>query len=97
MRQIFAAATHDAWDRLHQIACPVMILHGSDDVMIPPANAYLMKERLPHAELHILEGMGHGYNLEAQAEADGLVLDFARRHGAMRAPSSREGTARAVR
>lgn len=97
MRQIAAAAKHDAWDRLHEIGCPVMILHGSNDVMIPPANAHLMKARIAHAELHILDGMGHGYNLEAQPEADALVLDFVRRHGAMHAASSGEGTAHAVR
>lgn len=97
MRQIVAAAKHDAWDRLHEIGCPVMILHGSNDVMIPPANAQLMKAGIAHAELQILNGMGHGYNLEAQQEADALVLDFVRRHGAMHAASSGEGTAHAVR
>jgi pimeloyl-ACP methyl ester carboxylesterase len=79
MRQIVAAAKHDTWSRLHEITCPVMILHGAVDVMIPSANAHLLKQHIPHAELHILEGMGHGYNLEAQDQADALVLDFVRR------------------
>jgi pimeloyl-ACP methyl ester carboxylesterase len=76
MRQIVAAAQHDTWDRLGEIACPVMIIHGSEDVMIPVGNAHMLAERISHAEVHILEGMGHGYNLEAQAIADGLVVDF---------------------
>lgn len=97
MRQIVAAAKHDTWDRLHEIACPVMILHGSNDVMIPPANAYLMKERIAHAELHILEGMGHGYNLEAQTQSDALVLDFVRRCSSIAPPAASERTANAVR
>lgn len=92
MRQIVAAAQHDAWDRLHEIACPVLILHGSHDVMIPPENARLMKDRIPHAELHILDGMGHGYNLEAQVEANALVLDFVRQHGRA-APAERDAHA----
>jgi pimeloyl-ACP methyl ester carboxylesterase len=91
MRQVLAAAKHDTYDRLDQIACPVMIIHGSDDVMIPVRNAHLLKERIRHAELHVLEGMGHGYNLEAQALADPLVLDFLQRH------ARTEGAARAAR
>lgn len=93
VRQIVAAAKHDTWDRLHEVACPVMILHGSSDVIIPPANAHLLKQHISHAELHILEGMGHGYNLEAREQADALVLDFVRRQGA----GAGEKTAHAVR
>jgi len=48
--------------------------------MIPVGNAHLLKERMPHAELHVLAGLGHGYNLEGRAIADELVLGFLRRH-----------------
>ncbi|HEY7801653.1 MAG TPA: alpha/beta hydrolase [Dehalococcoidia bacterium] len=76
IRQVIAAAKHDTYDRLQYVECPVLIIHGSEDVMIPSGNAHLLKRAMPHAELRILEGMGHGYNLEAQAEADALVFDF---------------------
>ena len=89
MRQVIAAAKHDVYDRLHQVECPVMIIHGSNDVMIPPGNAHLLKQHMPHAELHILEGMGHGYNLEAQEQADALVIDFVRRHAGIDERSAR--------
>ncbi|MBI5284395.1 MAG: alpha/beta fold hydrolase [Chloroflexi bacterium] len=92
MRQVIAAAKHNTYDRLHQVTCPAMIIHGSADVMIPPANAHLLKQHIPHAELHILEGMGHGYELEAQEQSDALVIDFAQRHSRMA-----EGSARAAR
>ena len=83
IRQVMAAAKHDAWDRLHQIECPVMIIHGSDDVMIPVGNAELLKKHIPQAELRVLDGMGHGYNLEAQEQADAFVIEFVRRHSAV--------------
>lgn len=76
MRQVIAAAKHDTHDRLQYVECPTLIIHGSDDVMIPVGNAYMLKREMPHAELYILQGMGHGYNLEAQFEADRVVLDF---------------------
>jgi pimeloyl-ACP methyl ester carboxylesterase len=79
LRQVVAAAKHDTMDRLPAVTCPVMVIHGTDDVMIPPENAELLTKLIPHAELHLLDGMGHGYNLEAQEMADALVLDFVRR------------------
>lgn len=91
MRQVLAAARHDTYDRLRAIACPVMIVHGEDDVMIPVGNAHLLKQHIPHAELRVLEGLGHGYNLEGQAIADELVIAFLQRHARV------EGTAGAVR
>jgi pimeloyl-ACP methyl ester carboxylesterase len=97
MRQVIAAAKHDTYDRLDQITCPVMIIHGSEDVMIPPGNAGLLAQHIPHAEVHILEGLGHGYNLEGQAIADALVLDFARRVAAGEAEVHAEGSTSGVR
>jgi len=92
MRQVIAAAKHDTHDRLQYIECPTLILHGSDDVMMPVGNAYLLKRGIPHAELHVLQGMGHGYNLEAQFEADRVVFDFLARCAA--APSQAIDAAR---
>lgn len=80
LRQVIAAAKHDTYDRLEYITCPTLIVHGSDDAMIPVGNAHLLKRGIPHAELAILQGAGHGYSLEAQVEADAIVLDFLRRH-----------------
>ncbi len=97
MRQVVAAARHDTYDRLRHIACPVLILHGSDDAMMPVRNALLLKDGIPHAELQILDGMGHGYNLEAQVAADALVLNFVRRHAVERTAAGTAGIDRAVR
>jgi pimeloyl-ACP methyl ester carboxylesterase len=96
LRQVMAAAKHDTYDRLSEVSCPVLIIHGADDVMLPVRNAELLREGIAHAELHVLPGMGHGYNLEAQEQADALVVEFVRRHGAA-ARRAGEGTAHAVR
>ena len=96
-RQVIAATKHDALDRLDQIACPVMIIHGADDVMIPPGNAGLFAEAIPHAETHILDGLGHGYNLEGQAIADALVLDFVARVVAGEAATKTEEATHGIR
>ena len=59
--QLAAALAHDAYDRLPQIEHPTLIVHGTDDVLIPVENARILQERLPHAETHLHDGAAHLY------------------------------------
>jgi pimeloyl-ACP methyl ester carboxylesterase len=78
--QLRAAARHSTRDRLPDIAAPRLVLHGTDDPLLPVANAYILAERIPGAKPVLFEGARHGYYLEKQAEADAAVLDFLRAH-----------------
>jgi 3-oxoadipate enol-lactonase len=71
---------HDAWAELPRIKNPVLVIHGSEDRVNPTANAQLLVERIPGAELHLVEGARHGYQIECRAEATPVVLDFLARH-----------------
>ena len=51
----------DAYERLPQIKCPVMIVHGEKDVLVPPENASMIKGRIRHAETFMIPGAGHSY------------------------------------
>lgn len=75
-----ASEGHDSWDLLPTISGPTLVIHGSDDRVNPTANAYLLAERIPGAELYIVEGGRHGYDLEFREEASRVVLDFLGRH-----------------
>ena len=75
-----ASEAHEAWDLLPAIAAPTLVIHGSDDRVNPTANAYLLKERIPAAELYIVQGGRHGFFEEFREEASRVVLDFLRRH-----------------
>jgi pimeloyl-ACP methyl ester carboxylesterase len=44
---------------LTRIACPVVVLHGADDGMMPVANAHHTAAIVPGAALHVFEGLGH--------------------------------------
>jgi len=44
---------------LEQIAAPATVWHGRDDLIIPCRHAQWLADRLPHAELHLLDGEGH--------------------------------------
>jgi 3-oxoadipate enol-lactonase len=58
-RTMAGLMTFNAYDRLPQINCPVLIAHGDQDVLIPVENAYILKGRIPRAELYIIPGAGH--------------------------------------
>lgn len=49
----------DAYDRLSQITCPVLIVHGEKDVLMPPGNAAILKQGIPHAEVFMIPEGGH--------------------------------------
>jgi 3-oxoadipate enol-lactonase len=71
-----ASNGHDAWDQLGAIAVPTLVLHGSDDLMVPPANADLLAGRIPNAQVRIIPGGRHAYFEECREVASPLVLDF---------------------
>jgi pimeloyl-ACP methyl ester carboxylesterase len=68
------------YDRLPQIKAPTLIIHGDHDVIIPVENAYILKERIPGSQLHIVSGAGHGYPAQDPAGVHQLITDFFRAH-----------------
>lgn len=79
-RQWEAMQGFDSYDRLPTLRIPTLILHGTEDQAISVENARLLADRIPGAELVLLEGAGHLYHSEQAAAADAAVLDFVRRH-----------------
>lgn len=79
-RQWEAMQGFDGFDRLPLLRVPTLVLHGTEDLAISVENAKLLAERIPGAELVLLEGAGHLYHSEQAAAADAAVLDFVRRH-----------------
>ncbi|HLW69734.1 MAG TPA: alpha/beta hydrolase [Candidatus Binataceae bacterium] len=51
----------DASDRLNQIKCPVLIVHGDKDVLTLPENVPIFQERIPHAEVVMVPNAGHSF------------------------------------
>jgi pimeloyl-ACP methyl ester carboxylesterase len=73
--QMWAGALHDCYDRLNRIAAPTLVVHGSEDRLIPVENGRLLAERIPGARLLELEGTGHLYPTEAP-EVDETIARF---------------------
>jgi len=73
--QLFAAALHNCYGRLDRIRARTLIVHGELDRVIPVANAHLMVERIPEAQLTLLPFAGHMYPTE-EPEVDEAIGAF---------------------
>ncbi|MFF9019757.1 alpha/beta fold hydrolase [Streptomyces eurythermus] len=71
-----ASDRHDAWDLLPDITAPTLVVHGSDDLLNPAANAALLADRVPGARPHLIPRARHAYFEECRTHAGPLVLDF---------------------
>jgi 3-oxoadipate enol-lactonase len=78
-RQMTAADAHDVYERLAEITVPTLVIHGENDRLIPAANAAIIAERIPGAELVILEGLGHGFYSERPEKVNGILIEFMKR------------------
>jgi pimeloyl-ACP methyl ester carboxylesterase len=72
--QLAAALSHDAHDRLARIAAPTLVVHGQEDVMVPPANGRLLASLIP-AQLLELGGAAHLYPTD-EPDADREIAAF---------------------
>lgn len=62
--------------RLNRIECPVLLLWGDDDRLVPPAYARAYQKGLPHAELKLLKECGHLGMFEKEKEFVEAVSSF---------------------
>jgi 3-oxoadipate enol-lactonase len=82
LHQAAAVAAHDAYDRLNRVAAPTLVVHGEEDIFIPPVNALVLAERIPGAELRLWPNAGHMYLID-EPRADRDIARFLRRHPAV--------------
>jgi pimeloyl-ACP methyl ester carboxylesterase len=72
-------AAHAQWTLdAERIACPVRIVWGADDALLPwpSAAARYRRDWLPHADWVVLDGVGHCPQLDVPLETAQLILGF---------------------
>ncbi|MEV6288050.1 alpha/beta fold hydrolase [Kribbella sp. NPDC051770] len=75
-RHLVASNNHDAWEGLETIQSPTLILHGTEDIFSPAANAQLLADRIPNAHAELIGGARHAYFHEYRETASPLVNNF---------------------
>jgi pimeloyl-ACP methyl ester carboxylesterase len=77
MAQAQAAAGHDTSARLSQIRVPTLVIHGTEDRMLPSSNGEAIAARIPGARLELFEGVGHLFFWEEPERSAALVRELA--------------------
>lgn len=75
-RRLDAGYAHDTYDRLPKISCPTLVMVGKDDEIIPWENSKVIAERIPGAQLVVLEPAGHGFWIEQTEQTCEAILKF---------------------
>ena len=78
-----ATLKHDAYDRLPQIKCPTLVITGKDDALISWENSRILAQRIPGAELVLLEPAGHCFWLEQPERSGEAISSFLQAHSAV--------------
>jgi pimeloyl-ACP methyl ester carboxylesterase len=63
-------------DRLHRVRCPVLLVWGAQDRLVPPAYGAAYKHYLPQAQLHLIAECGHLPMFERETEFVDTVARF---------------------
>jgi len=63
-------------DRLSEIQVPTLVMAGRYDFLFPPEHQAILADRLPNAELVLIERAGHNPQMERTAEVIQAVRDF---------------------
>ncbi|MEI6293790.1 MAG: alpha/beta hydrolase [Methanomicrobiales archaeon] len=65
-----------SYDRLPGIRCPVLVISGTEDVIIPAKNAGLLAERIPGARCVFISGAGHGLQYQLPEDLGREIIRF---------------------
>jgi len=73
-RWLDALATDEA--KLAALPHPTLVIHGRDDVIVPPALSVRFNQLIPNSELHIFGNCGHWTQIEKRDRFVELVMPF---------------------
>ncbi len=75
-RHLEAALRHDATTRLRYLEAPTLVVHGTDDALLPHPNGEKLAKLVRGAELRLLEGVGHAIGVERKDELNSMLVEW---------------------
>jgi 3-oxoadipate enol-lactonase len=88
------AASSDATEHLRRLRCPLLLVPGRHDVLLPIANAQAVREIVPAARFVVMEDAAHFVPYQQPERFAELVLDFVGWKAAAPAPRKLAGGAK---
>ena len=77
MAQLQACFAHDTSARLHELTMPTLVIHGTDDLMLPVENGRQIARLVAGSRLEIFEGVGHLFFWERPQRSAELLRSHA--------------------
>lgn len=74
--QMDAIIASDLGHKVSEIKQTTLVIHGTDDPLVPFGNGELLHARLPASRFEILDGVGHMPMLECPEKLSELILGF---------------------
>ncbi len=81
LAQLTGASTWDGYDRLATITTPTLVVHGTLDRLVPPANGTMIAERIPGARLSMVEQANHLLMTDQPEQVGELLAGWLDEHG----------------
>ncbi|WP_049891581.1 alpha/beta fold hydrolase [Natronococcus amylolyticus] len=78
--QAAAALGFDVSDRLERIRVPTLVMHGTNDRVLPVANGKLLGEKIPNTRLELVEGGSHCFLIEDSELVNRTLRSFLEDH-----------------
>lgn len=87
LAQVVAARDRDRtelpldFDALARLEVPALLIHGMQDVVIPPARTWELLQVIPHADAHIFSQCGHWSQVEKAEEFNRVIAAWLQERG----------------
>lgn len=76
MRHLEAALKHDASARLRWVQAPTLVVHGTEDALLPHPNGETLAKLVPRATFVSFEGAGHALGVERRDNLNQLLMEW---------------------
>ena len=72
----WGAAAPGSFDYLKGITHPTLVVNGSEDIVVPTINSYILQQNLPNAELILFPDSNHGSHFQFTQSFNGYLSEF---------------------
>jgi pimeloyl-ACP methyl ester carboxylesterase len=72
----WGAAAPGSFDYLERISQPTLVVNGSNDIVVPTVNSYILQQNLPNAELILFPDSNHGSHFQFAERFNRYATDF---------------------
>jgi pimeloyl-ACP methyl ester carboxylesterase len=72
----WGAAAPDSFDYLSGVSQPTLVVNGSNDIVVPTVNSYILQQNVPNAELILFPDSNHGSHFQFTEHFNRYVTDF---------------------